>query len=203
GFNTLLSPSAPLIASASPNHGAPGTTANIAVTGLNTHFASDTTILADNGVTANTPVVTDATHLTVTLNIPPGTALGQISVTAHTPSANEEATLPNGFTIGTGDPVPTIGNISPASGPIGTAVTITGTTLVSSFGTPASVLVPLQGGGLTGAPVTSATATSLTYVVPSTAASGNVTVSSASGSVTSATAFTVVPSSTYTIAAGP
>lgn len=203
GFNTLLNPALPLITSAAPNNGAPGTSVSIAVTGINTHFASDTTILADNGVTGGKPVVTDATHLTVTLNIPSGTTLGQISITAETLSANEEATLPNGFTIGTGDPVPTITSFMPASGPIGTSVTLTGNTLVSSLGTPVSVLVPLAGGGLTGAPVESASANSITFVMPSTAASGKITLSSSSGTVTSATSFTVVPSSTYTISATP
>ena len=119
------------------------------------------------------------------------------------PAGLEDATAPNGFTVGTGDPVPTISSFTPASGPIGTQVTITGTTLLSSLGVPVTVLVPLQGGGTTAAPVTAATPTSVSYVVPSTAATGKITVSSSSGSVTSTTPFTVVAATTYTISAAP
>ncbi len=206
GFN-LLSPNAPIISSISPNSGVPPSQV-ITITGVNTHFDSNTTILPIAGITASTPVVTSPTSLTVTLTIPSGTPAGRISITAETPVAAapaglEDATAPNGFTIGTGDPVPTITSFTPASGPIGTQVTITGTTLVSGLGVPVTVLVPLQGGGTTAAPVTAATATSATFVVPSTAATGKITVSSSSGTVTSATPFTVVPSSTYTISAAP
>ena len=58
------------------------------------------------------------------------------------------------------------------------------------------MLVPLQGGGTTAAPVTAATPTSVSYVVPSTATTGKISVSSSSGTATSATPFTVVASST-------
>jgi RHS repeat-associated protein len=206
GFN-LLEPSAPAITSVSPNFASPGTSVPVTITGINTHFDSTTTILPTSGITASAPTNITNTQIQTTLTIPAGTPLGQISLTAETPDANagagEEATLPNGFTIGTGDPVPTITSFTPASGPIGTAVTVTGTALVSSQGIPATVLVPLQGGGTTSAPVTSATGVTLTFVIPSTGATGNFTISSSSGSVKSATPFTVVPSSTYTISAAP
>jgi RHS repeat-associated protein len=202
GFN-LLEPSAPAISGVSPNTGVPGASVPVTITGVNTHFASDTTILPTAGITASAPVVANGTSLTTTLTIPAGTPLGRISITTETPSANEEATLPNGFTIGTGDPVPVITSFTPASGPIGTMVTVTGSTLVSSQGIVAAVLIPLQGGGTTPAPVTAATGTSLTFVVPSTATTGSFTISSSSGSVVSATPFTVVPSNTYTISAAP
>ena len=209
GFNDLLSVTAPIISSVSPNSGKPGNSVTVALTGLNTHFVQgSTTVTAGGGVTAGTATVTDATHLTVDLTIPPGAVQGQISITAQTPLVSapnglEDATNPNGFIIGLGDPVPTISGFMPSSGPIGTSVTLTGTGLVSSDGAPADVRMAVPGGGLASAPVTAATATSLTFVVPSTAGTGNITISASSGSVTSTTPFTVTPSSTFTLSAGP
>ena len=208
GFNTLLSAGSPLLTQLSPTSGAPGAAPfTLTVKGINTHFQQGvTTVLSAGGATFGTPSVTDATDLTVTMTIPGGTPLGQISITAETllqPGVYEDASAPNIFTVGTGDPPPTITSFVPASGPVGTAVTITGTTLVSSLLTPVTVQVPLQGGGMTPAPVTSASSTSVTFVVPSTAASGTFQLLSFGGNVTSATPFTVTPSSTYTLTASP
>ena len=199
GFN-LLSQPAPLIRSVSPTAGAPPSQ-TITITGLNTHFSATTmpptTILPTPGITVSSLVVNSPTSLTVTLTIPSGTPAGPISITAETPlvangcvtfttATCEDATAPSGFTIGTGDPAPVISGVTPGSGPIGTPVTITGSTLSSSLGIPATVLVPLQGGGTAAAPVTAFApanlATSLTFVVPSTAVTGKITVSASSGS---------------------
>ena len=82
---------------------------SVHITGINTHFASDTTVVAENGVTAGTPGITDATHLSVTLTIPSGTPPGQISLTAKTPSASDEdATITNGFTNSTPSNLPSV-----------------------------------------------------------------------------------------------
>ena len=109
GFNDLLSGTAPLITSVVPNDGAPGQSVSVHITGINTHFASDTTVVAENGVKAGTPGITDATHLSVTLTIPSGTPPGQISLTAKTPSASDEdATITNGFTNSTPSNLPSV-----------------------------------------------------------------------------------------------
>jgi hypothetical protein len=81
-------------------------------------------------------------------------------------------------------PVPTITSFSPASGPVGTKVTITGTgftgtTAVKFAGTNASFAVVSD--------------TSLTATVPSSATSGTIAVTAPGGTATSATAFTVTP----------
>jgi RHS repeat-associated protein len=203
GFNQLLSATAPFITSASPNSGAPGNTVTVNLTGINTHFGSGTVVVPGGSLTAGAATVTDATHLKVSITIPSGTTLGPVSITAKTPSVSEEATLPNGFIVGLGDPVPTITSFTPTSGPIGTSVTLTGTGLVSSSGTPADVRMPLQGGGVISAPLTASTSTSLTLVIPSTAGTGPFTVSASSGSVTSAASFTITPSSTFILSATP
>jgi RHS repeat-associated protein len=207
GFN-LLEPTAPAVTSVSPNSGVAGTSVPVTVTGVNTHFDATTTILATAGVTSSTPTNVTSTSFQTTLTIPAGASLGQISLTTETPDANaaagEEATLPNGFAIGSGAPVPAITSFTPASGPIGTAVTVTGSGLQYQ-GIPVTALLALQGGGTTAAPVTSFTAdgTGLTLMIPSTAATGKITLMSSSGSVAAATPFTVVPSSTYTISTTP
>jgi RHS repeat-associated protein len=211
GFNDLLGGTAPLISSVSPNSGKPGTSVTVAVTGINTNFAQgQTTVTVAGGVTAGTPTVTSATQLTVTLTIPTSTQQGPVSLTAVTPlngGTTEQATIPNGFLVGLGDPLPTISGFTPVSGPIGTSVTLSGTTLVSSAGTPADVRMVAQGGGIVSAPLTASTTGSLTFVVPSTAATGIITVSASSGNATTSTltpsVFTVTPSSTFTLSAAP
>lgn len=227
GFNDLLSVTAPILSSVSPNSGAPGASVSVTLTGLNTHFASgSTTVTVAGGITAGTPTVTDATHLTVLLTIPPGTPLGPVSITALTPTATngcaangsgqwtvnngascEQATAPNGFVLGLGDPVPTLTSVNPTSGPIGTMVTLAGTGLVSSTGIPVDVQMVLAGGGVVSAPVTSSSATSVTFVVPSTAQTGAITVAGSSGTANTngltPNVFTVTPSNTYSITAAP
>ena len=211
GFNGLLSGTAPLISSVERNSGSPGTSVTVTLTGINTTFTQgQTTVTASDGVTAGTATVIDSTHLTVTLTIPANTKLGPVSLTAITPlsgGASERAAIPNGFLVGLGDPLPIISGFSPANGPIGTSVTLTGTGLVSSAGTPADVRMVAQGGGIVSAPVTASTVNSLTFIVPSTAATGIITVSASSGSATTSTLspslFTVTPSSTFTISAVP
>ena len=211
GFNTLLSGTSPLISSVERNSGSPGTSVTVTLTGINTTFTQgQTTVTASDGVTAGTATVIDSTHLTVTLTIPANTKLGPVSLTAITPlsgGASEQATIPNGFLVGLGDPLPIISGFSPANGPIGTSVTLTGSGLVSSAGTPADVRMVAQGGGIVSAPVTASTVNSLTFIVPSTAATGIITVSASSGSATTGTLspslFTVTPSSTFTISAVP
>ena len=105
-------------------------------------------------------------------------------------------------TAGSSSP-PTITSFAPQSGSIGATITVTGTNLVNSSNTAATISLAAQAGGTLSAPLASATATTLNFVIPAGAATGKITLSSASGAATSATPFTVVPSSTYTISAAP
>jgi IPT/TIG domain len=81
-------------------------------------------------------------------------------------------------------PAPTITSFSPASGPVGTTVTITGTNFTGT----ASVKF-----GGTGASFSVASDTSLTATVPTGASTGTIAVTAPGGTATSATAFTVTP----------
>src|SRR6266571_3145400 len=87
---------------------------------------------------------------------------------------------------------PTITGFTPASGPVGTAVTITGT----NFDPVASNNEVKFNGVL--ATVTSASATSLTATVPSGATTGSITVTTRGGTATIATNFTVITSPVIT-----
>lgn len=90
-------------------------------------------------------------------------------------------------------PAPAIASLAPASGPVGTTVTVTGSNL-----TGASALTL---NGIAVADFTVVNATTLTFVVPAGATSGPVAVTTQGGTATSAGAFTVtVPVSAPTIA---
>ncbi|WP_375417973.1 IPT/TIG domain-containing protein [uncultured Hymenobacter sp.] len=88
---------------------------------------------------------------------------------------------------------PTIVSFTPASGPGGTSVTLTGTEFTGA------TAVTLNGAAITGFTVVSAT--SITFAVPAGASSGPIAVTTPGGTATSATSFTVtVPNPAPTIA---
>lgn len=87
---------------------------------------------------------------------------------------------------------PTITSFTPATGPIGTVVTITGT----NFQTPAVSAVTFNG---TTATFTVVSDTSITATVPTGATDGPIAVTNADGTATSVTNFDVTPSPVPTI----
>ena len=87
-------------------------------------------------------------------------------------------------------PAPTLTLVNPASGPVGTSVTLTGTNFLASS--------TVSFGGINATSVTFNSATSLTTVVPTGTTSGNVTVTT-TGGTTSGLAFTVTTASTPTL----
>lgn len=96
--------------------------------------------------------------------------------------------------------LPSIASFTPASGPVGISVVITGTNFDP---VPANNIVAFNG---TAATVTASSATSITAVVPAGATTGRITVTIAGNVATSATDFTVTPAPTiisFTPGSGP
>lgn len=83
---------------------------------------------------------------------------------------------------------PTIASISPTSGPVGTEVVITGTSL--------HTVTAVRFGGDVPATDFTATPISITVTVPAGASGGEITVDNPTGSATSAQSFTVTPTNT-------
>ncbi len=100
-------------------------------------------------------------------------------------------------------PPPTITGFSPNTASIGELITVTGTDLVSSTGEVGQVVLVQQGGGTMIATVTSSNPTTLTFVVPSGAATGLVTVTVAGETAISTNPLTIVPSQTFDLLVEP
>lgn len=98
-------------------------------------------------------------------------------------------------------PPPVITDFNPKSGPVGTSVTITG----NNFGLGPGLQVTLnkQGGGTIAAPVASSNSTTITFTIPTGAATGPLNVMVGSQGVTSASPLTIVASATFTLSAAP
>src|SRR5690349_1206401 len=156
----------PSISNLSPNNGPVGT--SVTITGTNFNATQGTSTGTFN-VVAATPTSWSATSVSVPVSSSATT--GPVVVTVNTQASNGST-----FTV-----KPNINNLSPTTGPTGTAVTVTGTTFGSTQGTST---VTFNG---TAATPTSWNATSISAPVPSGATTGPVIVtvnSQASNGVT-------------------
>ncbi|OLC49269.1 MAG: hypothetical protein AUH82_00960 [Chloroflexi bacterium 13_1_40CM_4_65_13] len=165
GFTVV---NAPAISSFTPTSGPVGASVTI-----NGSSFSGATAVAFNGVSASFTVSSDNAIQTA---VPAGAATGPLSVT--TPGGT--ATSANTFTVLS---PPTIASLSPASGPVGTAVTISGTNLI---GTTAVAFNGVSAG------FTVSSDTAVQTAVPAGATTGPVSVTTAGGTAQSSGAFTVV-----------
>lgn len=164
----------PTISSFSPASGPVGTV--VVVTGTNFTGA---TAVAFNGKAASSFTVNSATQITAT--VASGTTTGKITVT--TPGGT--ATSANSFTV---TAPPTISSFNPGSGPVGTAVIITGTNFT---GTTAVAF-----NGKAAASFTVNNSTQITATVATSSTTGKITVTTPAGTATSATNFTVTAGGT-------
>ena len=158
----------PVITSFSPVIGTSGT--SVVITG--TDLAAATVYLNS---TAITPSVNTATS--ITFAIPESTFLGYATISVK--NADGLAVSNTKFQVIVNNP--TITGFTPAYGPAGTTVTVTGTNLLDSDGTPANCVMFGNLFGNTDTPAqvvvpTVNTATSLQFVVPTHVKSGPVTV---------------------------
>ena len=162
---TVLSP--PTIASLAPASGAVGTAVTINGTNL-----TGTTAVAFNGVSAGFTVSSDTAIQTA---VPAGATTGPVSVT----TAGGTAQSSGAFTVVL---PPTIASFAPASGPVGTSVTISGTSLTGA--------TSVTFNGLS-ATFTVQSDAAIQAAVPTGAATGPVRVTTPAGSATSTSNFTV------------
>jgi hypothetical protein len=175
------SSTAPSIASLSPVSGAVGTA--VMITGSNFGSTKGTSTVMFNGTTA-TPTTWSATSIAVP--VPAGATTGNVVVTVGGVASNALA-----FTVATST-APSITSLSPVSGAVGTAVTITGSNFGSSKGTSTVTF-----NGTTATPTTWS-ATSIVVPVPAGAATGNVVVT-VGGVASNAKTFTVTTSTSPSI----
>jgi RHS repeat-associated protein len=196
------------ILSVNPNSGQSGQTLSVTITGENTHFAQGVTqasfgagISVGGGQAGEfgSVNVLSPTSATAQLQIGASAAAGLRTVTMKT--SQEEASLAGGFAIVVIAP-PTISDFTPKSGPIGALVTVTGTNF-SQGGIGPQITLNKQGGGTIAAPVSSFTATSVTFVIPAGAATGPLVIEVGTQSATSAAALNVVASSNFDLTVVP
>ena len=128
-----------------------------------------------------------------------GTFTVTLTVTA---SGGGTATATATATI-TAAPTPTISGFSPASGPIGTVVTVSGSNFGAAGGPVPAITLTQQGGTTLSAPVSSSTASTVSFVIPPGAATGPIALTVGTQSVTSTSPLTVTTSSTFTVSVTP
>ena len=195
-FNQLFPPTTPVITLVTPASAAPGSSVTVNINGSGTNFVQGTTsVAAGAGIAVTNVTVASLTSLTATFTVSSGAALNPASVIVTTGS--EEAVLPNGFSIV--PPGPSITSISPISAAAGALVTVVGSNLAP---TP-TVTLNQQGGGTVAAPVLSANPNSLSFVVPSNAATGPVNVSAGGLTTASPASLTITGGAIFTLSVSP
>jgi len=132
-----------------------------------------TTGVTFNGKTAAFTIVSD-TYLTAT--VPNGATNGVVTV--KMPTGNLTSTVK--FRV-----IPAIKTFTPTSGPVGTSVTITGTSFTGAS--------KVTFGGVASTSFTVNSDTSVTAAVPTGAVTGKIAITTPGGTASSSTVFTVTP----------
>ncbi len=145
----------PTLTGVSPNQGIQGTTVAVTLTGTNFVVGATTVAVGGGGVTVTNVVVGSGTSLTAGFVLDPTAAAGARPVTVTTGGGTSGAQT---FTINL-PPAPTLTNVSPNEGVLGStvAVTLIGTNFVVGATT-----VGVFGGGVTVTNVVVGSSTSLT-----------------------------------------
>ena len=159
----------------SPTGGGPGTQVTLQGTGFSTTASAN--VVKFNGTTAS---VLAATVTQLIVQVPGGATSGLISLTVGSQTVSSSQP----FTI---LPLPTISSFTPASGVIGTVVTLSGTNL-----NPIPRQTTLTVNGLH-VPISSASNQQITFQVPANVGSGPIVVTTAYGRATTTTNLLVTP----------
>jgi RHS repeat-associated protein len=182
---------APTLSITSPTNGTVVTTASAPVTGSVADSLSGVAAVTCDGAAAT--VQSGSFSCAVTLN--PGS--NSINVQATDVAGNgTPQSVSETFSV------PSITGFTPASAPTGTVVTISGSNFAPNGLTPL-VTLSQQGGGTIAAPLTSASASSISFIIPAGAATGPLTVTTGGSSAVSVSALAVVAHTSYTLAVGP
>jgi IPT/TIG domain/FG-GAP-like repeat len=189
--NFTVTASIPTITSFTPTTGPAGTV--ITITGTNFTGA---TLVKINTATAASYTVNSATQITATVATGTPVGIGPITVTA----SGNIATSNTNFTVTASPAAPTITSFTPASGPVGTSVVITGTNFTGA------TAVSFNNTAATSFTVNSAT--QITATVATGTTTGAVRVTTGGGTATSVTNYTVTASTlptitSFTPASGP
>lgn len=167
-----VAPPPPVVSSFTPTSGLVGT--KVTVTGNNFTGATSARIAGGSSAAVT---VNSATKLSFV--VPAGATSGTVQITSSAGSGSSTAS----FTVTAPPPPPTISGFSPASGVVGSTVTVSGSNFTGATST--------QIGSSASTAVTVISATSLSFVVPTGATSGTVKVSSPAGTATSTASYTV------------
>ena len=185
----------PVISITSPTNGATVSSSSVSVSGTVSDALSGVATVTCNGAPAS--VQSGSFSCSVALASGANTiTVSATDVAGNTSSASETVTFSNAA-------APTITSFSPISGPIGTEVTLTGSNFTASSTVTPKITLSQQGGGSIVAPVAGFTDTSISFVIPTGAISGAVTVTVNGQSAISAASLSVVASSSFAVAAGP
>jgi RHS repeat-associated protein len=181
----------PSITSLNPTSGAVGT--SVTITGTNFGSSQGTSTVTFNGTSA-TPCPTCWSATSITSAVPSGATTGNVVVTVGGVASNGVA-----FTVASS---PTITSFSPASASIGTLISVTGTNFNANNATPV-ITLNQQGGGTIPASISSFTATNVSFVIPTGATTGPITVTVNGLNAVSSTSLTVTAASSFTLNAAP
>lgn len=185
GVNFTVTPS---ITSLSPTSGPVGT--SVTITGTTFGSTQGTSTVTFNGTSA-TPCSSCWSATSIVVPVPSAALTGNVVVTVGGLASNGVK-----FSV-----LPVIGDFNPKSASAGAVIALTGTTLTSAGS--AQVILNQQGGGTIAAPVASASGSAISFVVPSGAASGPVTVTTGGLSAVSTATLNIVASSSFTLSVGP
>ena len=168
---------APYVLSFSPLKGGGLDDVSVDIKGVNFSSTLAENIVKFNGVAANVTAVS-ADKRTLTVKVPSGATSGKITVEV----AGQTATSASDFSV----PAPTITSVTPGASIVGGTVVISGTNFSA---TAANNIVKFN--GVAADVPTSASATSLTVIVPAGATTGKISVTVDGQTATFGTDFTV------------
>ncbi len=184
----------PSLTIASPANNSTVSTATVQLTGTASDALSGIASTTCNGTAA--VLQSNAFNCSVTLV----SGANSIPVVATDVAGNTTTqSLSITFTAG-GQPA--ITDFNPKSVPVGTLITVTGNNLAPATGS-SQVTLNQQGGGTIAAPVSNSSSNSLSFVIPSGAATGPITITAGNQSAVSVTSLSVVARSSFGLTAAP